>query len=149
MADRWPSEAQVNCAEMPGVLLRAGVVILGYMVYAALAITSPNSEQAEPEPRAVETVVGAGRGIWLASNCQSCHSLYGLGGHTGPDLTNVTERRQPGYVEAIVRTGMPGMPPFELEDADAAAVAAFLSQVSATGVYPPRSLRDPVFGERR
>lgn len=149
MADGSPSETDALGAQARTVLLRAAVVIAGYIVYAALAMTMPTSDPGGADPMPHHEQAGDGVRVWLAHNCQSCHSLYGLGGHTGPDLTNVAERRLPGYVEAVVGTGLPGMPPIALDDHDAAALAAFLGQVSATGVYPPKHLRGPVFGERR
>lgn len=148
MPDGRPSDAGAERGEARRVIQRAAVVVGGYFVYAALAMTLPG-HGAAPDAALGGGLAGEGQRVWLANNCQSCHSLFGLGGHTGPDLTNVTARRGREYVRGAVRVGLPGMPRIDLDDADARALAAFLEQVNATGVYPPNSLRGPVFGERR
>ncbi len=87
-----------------------------------------------------------GRGVWLHQKCQVCHSIYGLGGHAGPDLTNVLTRQPEVYVRNVVAHGYHGMPAFDVTDAELQGLVDYLSFIGATGVYPPSSIHDPVFG---
>jgi len=129
------------------VLIRIGAIGALYVGYTlAIAVLPPDRDlpPADPERYA------AGRDVWLAGRCQSCHSIYGLGGHLGPDLTNVLS--DPGVEESVLLTlryGRGQMPGFRLPEAEEGALLDFLRAVGATGRYPPRSLRDDVFGGPR
>lgn len=80
-----------------------------------------------------------GKDIWQQKNCGSCHQLYGLGGHLGPDLTNVYGKREQPYIEAFLRTGTTVMPNFHLSDSEIYALVAFFKYTNTTGVADPRS----------
>jgi nitric oxide reductase subunit C len=130
-------------------------VIAGYVLYAFLVATLPGRADDSPAPAEHAalpsppvSLIEAGRLVWQACRCQACHSIYGLGGHTGPDLTNVARRASNELIKAQVRAGGAVMPAFDLNDDEAAALAAYLRSVDATGTYPPSSIRAPVFGER-
>lgn len=97
-------------------------------------------------PQVVDARWAEGREVWLESGCQACHSLYGLGGHTGPDLTNVLRRGSEYFVYEMVSWGTERMPAFELSERELEDLAVYLAAVDATGEYPPASLRSPVFG---
>ncbi len=87
----------------------------------------------------------AGRELWLANGCQSCHSIYGLGGHSGPDLTNVVGRRPIAYIRRVLSAGQGAMPAFALSPPQQRDLTAYLALLDATGTYPPLSLTDSVF----
>lgn len=126
------------------VAQRALVVILGFGLYAAVCASTPADPVSVGIPQAQLT---SSRGAWMASGCQSCHSIYGLGGHIGPDLTNVISRSSPEYVRAMVKAGPPGMPSYgHLDESSVESIVSYLSAVDRSGTYPPRSLRSPVFG---
>ena len=88
----------------------------------------------------------AGRQVWLEHKCQVCHSIYGLGGHAGPDLTNAFPRLPEIYVRNVVANGYHGMPAFEVTERELQGLIDYLSFIGETGVYPPSSIHDPVFG---
>ncbi|NUR55970.1 MAG: cytochrome c [Acidobacteria bacterium] len=67
----------------------------------------------------------------FAAQCGFCHGRDATGGQTGPDLTRstlVAEDARGDKIIPVVRTGRPdkGMPPFNLSDADLAALVAFI-----------------------
>lgn len=80
-----------------------------------------------------------GKMIWQQKNCVSCHQLYGLGGHLGPDLTNVYHKRETPYIEAFLKGGTVVMPNFNLSDSEIIALIAFFKYTNSTGVADPRS----------
>lgn len=127
------------------VVGRILVILAGYLLYvvalAALEVRAP----AQPSQGGERYL--AGRALWLKHGCATCHSLFGLGGHAGPDLTNVLTRASEGYAWLAVLEGRPGMPAFDLEPSELDALLVFLRRVGAAGVYPPRSLAAPAFGE--
>ncbi|MFQ5564356.1 MAG: c-type cytochrome [Parvularculaceae bacterium] len=88
----------------------------------------------------------AGQQVWQDSKCISCHAIYGLGGHMGPDLTNAVTRAGDETIIAVLRYGMGAMPPQELADGEAEELVAYLRYVDSTGVYPTRSFPGFAFG---
>ncbi len=90
-----------------------------------------------------------GREVWLNYACQTCHSIYGLGGHLGPDLTNTASEGMGAYIRIVVREGRLGMPAFNLTERELDDLMAYLEMINASGHYPPRSLNDSVFGAVR
>ena len=67
----------------------------------------------------------------FATQCAFCHGRNATGGETGPDLTSseLVEKDVNGNeIGPVVRSGRTdkGMPPFNLSDADLAAVVAFI-----------------------
>ncbi len=78
-----------------------------------------------------------GKILWQEKNCTSCHQLYGLGGHLGPDLTNVYEKRPVEYIEAFLKSGTDVMPDFHLSQHEIDALVAFLKYTNTTGQSDP------------
>lgn len=133
-------------------LTRVVAIVTGYAAYVGLiGVLPPRSVATEASAAfaADPALAARGRAIWRERQCQACHSLYGLGGHTGPDLTNVVSRMSAEYVRHTVVSGLGTMPAFGLAESDAGAIAAFLASVDATGRYPPRNLAEPIFGAGR
>ncbi len=92
----------------------------------------PGHDFASHDDEAVE-----GLRLWRKHNCAACHSIYGLGGHIGPDLTNTVSRRGSGFVEHIIKHGSKGMasgkmPSFALPDREVAALGAYLAHPYTT-----------------
>jgi len=115
-----------------------GVFLIMFVVSAMLpGRTMPSNE--------VDERVQTGWHQWRSHNCVSCHSLYGLGGHIGPDLTDVTERWNAEFVQAKIRGGGAGMPAFP--DADVEALTTYLAYMSSSGTYPPTKWPAPSYGE--
>ena len=69
----------------------------------------------------------------FATQCAFCHGRDAAGGETGPDLTSselVEKDLNGNEIGPVVRSGRidKGMPPFNLSDADLAAVVAFIHE---------------------
>ena len=81
-----------------------------------------------------------GMALFQNKNCIACHQFYGLGGHMGPDLTNVVSAPGKGvaYAKAFIRNGSAKMPNFNFDEKQIEALIAFLGYVDATGIYAPR-----------
>lgn len=126
---------------------RVVIVMIGYCAYVGAVAALPLDSRATGvalRPQAV-----AGQKVWRVHGCTSCHSMYGLGGHTGPDLTNAWSRLGREYVQTVLRDGVRAMPGFALTDAETVDLLAYLEDADATGVYPPRTNFAPVFGVGR
>jgi mono/diheme cytochrome c family protein len=126
------------------VLGRTLAGIVGFVFYAAAVSILPTEE---PRGPLTPTIPREVRTAWRAAGCQTCHSVFGLGGHTGPDLTNIITRTSPGYIRAVIRTGLPGMPAYDLDDQSLDNLTRYLQAVDHAGRYPPPSLdADPLRG---
>lgn len=132
------------------ILWRIGFVVAGYLGYVA---TIWFLEGRPPEPAAAVLAGTAraserdGRRVWLERGCPTCHSLVGLGGHVGPDLTNYGRSELEPALRSTVRLGRTAMPSFELSDAELDALDSYLVSVSSSARYPPSSRQDSVFGD--
>lgn len=84
--------------------------------------------------------------LWRENRCAACHAVFGLGGHIGPDLTNVARRRNAAYLRHVLRHGMSGMPGLDLNADAAGDLIAYLRHVDGLGSYPLDSPDAPVFG---
>lgn len=80
-----------------------------------------------------------GKLLWQQYNCTSCHQFYGLGGHLGPDLTNVYSKRSRDYITAFLKYGTPVMPNFNLTEKEINSLLAFLKHTNASGIADPRT----------
>ncbi len=74
-----------------------------------------------------------GRNLWLKNNCQSCHQIYGFGGFLGPDLTNAVQHLAAERLLSILKEGQSPMPAFHFSDPQIKSIAAFLTEMDATG----------------
>lgn len=89
----------------------------------------------------IDLLAQEGKMIWQQKNCTSCHQLFGLGGHLGPDLTNVTSRRDDAYIGAFLDNGIAQMPDFHLNKHEKEALIAFLKSVNLAGKSDPRTFK--------
>ncbi len=92
----------------------------------ATASAPPSTSQQVPPAEQVQK----GQSLF-ATQCAFCHGRDATGGETGPDLTSseLVEKDVNGNeIGPVVRPGRidKGMPPFNLSDADMAAVVAFI-----------------------
>jgi cytochrome c oxidase cbb3-type subunit 3 len=119
------------------------LIVLLVTMCAAQAQQPPSqaSPAAQPPPKAVAAQtypaeqIRAGAPVF-AAQCGFCHGRDATGGQTGPDLTRsalVAEDVRGDKIGPVVRSGRPdkGMPPFNLGDADLAAVVAFIHDQKA------------------
>ncbi|MCK9481812.1 MAG: cytochrome c [Bacteroidia bacterium] len=118
-------------------MYRSKIVILfiligSFLSYSILLYEEDNYQGVEPNAMAQ-----AGRILWQKKNCTSCHQIYGLGGHLGPDLTNVYERRSEEYISSVLHTGTQVMPNFHLTESEVQQFVEFFKYTNSTGVYKP------------
>jgi len=117
-----------------GLMASYCAVFAIYSVYLWTAGTElPRSLPADPQ-------VAAGFDLFQQKNCVACHQFYGLGGHMGPDLTNVISAPDKGadYARAFIESGTDKMPDYGLEPAEVDALLNFLAFVDSSGTYAPR-----------
>lgn len=116
-------------------------VLVGLFILQSGLTYTVSTEAASP---AVELNDAAQRGeaLYREFNCTACHQFYGLGGHMGPDLTNVTVAagKGPDFARAVIFHGSGLMPNLAVSKEQADDLVAFLEAVAATGTYPIRSL---------
>lgn len=109
-------------------------LLIAFLGYSATLYYSDTPQAETPNPLAQK-----GRLLWQDKNCTSCHQFYGLGGHLGPDLTNVHARRSPEYIAAFLKSGTAVMPNYNLSDAEIASFLAFFKYTNTTGIADPTS----------
>lgn len=84
----------------------------------------------------------AGRILFVEKRCVRCHKVAGVGGRLGPDLTEVSARRAPAWLNAYVREPRSikpdaQMPRPRLTDAQRAAVLAYLATLDGSSEPVP------------
>lgn len=99
-----------------------------------------------PEVAPANELANEGKILWQEKNCTSCHQLYGLGGHLGPDLTNVSEKRPKEYIEAFLKNGTDVMPNFNLTPHEINAFIAFFDYTNTTGNADPTTFKKHIDG---
>jgi len=117
-----------------GLMLSYCAAFAIYSVYVWTAGTElPRSLPADPQ-------VAAGFALFQEKNCVACHQFYGLGGHMGPDLTNVISAPDKGadHARAFIESGTAKMPDYGLDAAEVDALLRFLAFVDSSGAYAPR-----------
>jgi len=69
-----------------------------------------------------------GAALFAASGCQHCHSMNHVGGHKGPDLSDVGRTVKKAALRRQIMEGGRQMPPFEdvLEPAEVKDLVAYL-----------------------
>jgi mono/diheme cytochrome c family protein len=93
--------------------------------------------------------VALGKGLWQQHGCGACHSIFGLGGHLGPDLTNVMRRRDETYLQHVIARGFGKMPSYaSLTLPEREWLIAYLGYVDQLADYPLQSPWTQAFGYR-
>jgi len=89
----------------------------------------------------------AGRSLFVAQQCQSCHKVAGQGGPFGPDLTDIGLHHSPAWLHSFIEaprrfhsnSGMPAFAPPTLSHEEIEELAQYLSTLRGTagpGVPP-------------
>ena len=80
----------------------------------------------------------AGAVVLQNAQCRNCHSLDGIGGKRGPDLTDVATRLSPDQIIRQIQQGGGNMPAYgrSLTAAETAALTAFLSTMHPANETP-------------
>lgn len=116
-----------------------GLLSLAFLGYSFQLYVSPPAEK--PKEGKEASLADEGKLLWQEKNCTSCHQFYGLGGHLGPDLTNVSSNRAPEYIEAFLKNGTDVMPNFNLSQHQVNALMEFLAEVDKSGKSDPRTFK--------
>jgi len=88
----------------------------------------------------------SGIAVWRTKNCEACHSIFGLGGHIGPDLTNVYSRKKEDYIDMVLKEGLLNMPDLDLSTYERKQLLNYLKEVDKLGIYPLHNITDNPFG---
>lgn len=112
------------------------LLIISFLGYSSILYLSTPPQSNKPDQKAQ-----LGRELWQQKNCTSCHQLYGLGGHLGPDLTNVYGIRSEAYIKAFLESGTSVMPNYNLSPDEMESLIAFLKYTNSTGTSDPRSFK--------
>ncbi|MBX2984803.1 MAG: cytochrome c [Bacteroidia bacterium] len=113
------------------------ILILLFVAFLVYSIVLYDSD--EPQAEFPNELAQNGRILWQKKNCVACHQLYGLGGHLGPDLTNIYSKRTEEYLSSVLHTGTNVMPDFKLNDQEIKEFIAFFKYTNSTGVADPRT----------
>lgn len=105
-------------------------LVVSYLLYNVYVYTSGTEEKV-----VITEEARRGRQVFQDYNCISCHQIYGLGGHMGPDLTNTVNEKGPMYPRAFIMAGTQKMPKFDLTPQELDDIIAYLTYVSETSQY--------------
>lgn len=97
---------------------------------AAAAFSSCSKAHSDPVLR--------GRALFASYDCKKCHTVAGVGGSLGPDLTFVGFRKDPGFLDTWLKDPRAwkadvSMPNFYLKDNVRADLVAYLSSLKGQG----------------
>src|SRR5205823_459356 len=118
-----------------------GLLTLTQAVFASQTKKTTKT-QAKPAPAAVATVnTAAGKKVYAANGCSTCHAIGGVGGTAGPDLTAVASNpvHTPSWLTDHINKPTKHkpdstMPAFagKIKPADMTALVGYLSTLKAT-----------------
>lgn len=120
------------------------ILAVSFLGYSAVLYTHSPAEKGVDRPE--EKLAMDGKLIWQDKNCTSCHQIYGLGGHLGPDLTNVSSKYPDEAIEVFLKYGTHVMPNFNLTQYQMDALVAFLNTVNKSGEADPRTFKQNLDG---
>jgi cytochrome c2 len=105
-------------------------------------------------PQTMSPQAAAGLEIWRATGCEGCHTLYGIGGNYGPDLTHIVADRGEEYLREFFvnpnafHPDQRVMPRFNLTRDEVTNVIALLRHAEGEGTdgsvvldWPPHPIR--------
>lgn len=124
----------------------ANRIIVPALLTVMIAATVIAASGRQPNHEVLPDGARAGLDLWRRENCMACHAVYGLGGHIGPDLTNVYRRRGREYITAVLQQGAGAMPDLGLDRSEVDALAKYLQHIDGLGQYPLPKLVSPPFG---
>ena len=132
---------------MPGPLKRNILLFFSaaFAVYSVYLWTA-GTQAADTKP--LDQQVEAGMALYQAKNCTACHQFYGLGGHMGPDLTNVISAPEKGadYARVFIEYGTVKMPNYGFSETEIDALISFLKYVDSSGTYPDKDMEIKWYG---
>jgi mono/diheme cytochrome c family protein len=103
--------------------LGASLVLLTCSIVILISVNRPivHASTADAHSRGAQ--------LFHTSGCERCHSITGVGGDRGPDLSSVGRRRGARQIKKQILNGGNGMPPFKdvLTKDEVKELAAFLA----------------------
>jgi len=128
--------------------LAAGVGVLGILLLAALTLQGAFEKPPAQAPAASAPAGSAlqeasltpiereGRTLYVKADCASCHSVAGVGGRTGPDLSTVGSKRNAKWLIEHFRNPMAAVPGsrmvrFDFSDREVSALATYLLRLNS------------------
>jgi mono/diheme cytochrome c family protein len=134
---------------LPGAAQTRILILFAANLAIAILVFVSTGDAGAARTRILSAEALTGQNLWQARNCVACHALYGLGGHTGPDLTNVISRIGEDSTQAVLAYGRGKMPPQGLTPREQQSLAAYLAYIDSTGIYPTGTFPDHAFGRTR
>lgn len=121
-------------------------------VFIGLTIHSHRAVVSREHSRTIDDRVRRGLRVWMAYNCENCHTLLGEGAYFAPDLTKIVEQRGEVYLAAFLENPADFyseeehgrlMPRLGLSEQEIDDVIGFLAWVGGidTQRWPPRPIR--------
>jgi ubiquinol-cytochrome c reductase cytochrome b subunit len=110
------------------------VVGIGSLIHLGYAAPWSPTFEVEALPASVTSGLSGpaahGADLFVQQDCVACHSMAGVGGHRGPDLTAVGSRLTPDQLTWRILSGARNMPAYgqTLKPDDLTALVEFLSQ---------------------
>ncbi len=88
-----------------------------------------------------------GQQVWQQEHCISCHSIYGLGGHLGPDLTQIIHRKGEAFTRAYILAGGYKMPRKLIAEPELSHLMSYLRFIDNSGTYPIKTFPLNAYGD--
>ncbi len=117
------------------------LVILYSLVVTAVILTAGNTDD-----YILSGAENRGLQLYRQYNCMVCHSLYGLGGHIGPDLTNVSSRFDENYIKISILKGRRKMQSCSFNEYQLYSMLLYLKMIDSTATYPLIEYPEDYFG---
>lgn len=125
---------------------RRPALAIGGLVVAALVLLEVSgalSTPARPEGQ-VDELVLKGQNVYRDINCGYCHSINGVGGAIGPDLSNIASQLKPDQITQYLQN--PDLmvkntlhPKLQFTPDELTALVAYLETLGPTVVYSPQA----------
>ncbi len=115
------------------------LLFFNLMVVTTVILSAGNKDTISKDDYGVE--------VWRSKNCAACHSIFGLGGHIGPDLTNVYAKGGEEYIDFVLKNSLQSMPDLQLTKAERKKLIRYLEHLNSLGEYPLKSFDNP-FGKQ-
>lgn len=131
------------------IIKRVTLIISSYFFISACVVFTSGKEKQHSFRDSSDTpviLIKNGKKLWQEQGCVVCHSVYGLGGHIGPDLTNVSRRKNPAYIQHIIENGYLKMPTYALTESEIKSLLSYFDYLDQLGKYPLNSVSKEVFG---
>lgn len=120
------------------------LVLLNIAVATTVILTAGTGDVASDSANSEEN---DGVNVWQSKNCIACHSIFGLGGHLGPDLTNTYGEKGAAYIDFVLKNGLQNMPDLQLSETERKQLISYLEHINKLGKFPLGNFSDNPFGE--